>query len=229
MLDDDAFADGLARVIVHVALVQRMIDVSPSRREVGEVHHHHEVEVAVEVTGVVSPRHRDEFWNLAQSFDGVTQALLRLGRRALDPSERNHLTEHRCTVPHTERRGDSFGSAWMPSPWCAKIVSVTTLDHCEVSITCGSRDEAATIADALVEAHLVACAHLAPISSVYEWNNVVEHDDEVRLTVVTRVEHFDAIVDMVRSLHSYELPAITGVALAGSAEYMAWINAQTGH
>lgn len=106
---------------------------------------------------------------------------------------------------------------------------MTTLDHCEVRITCGSRDEAATIADALVEARLVACAHLAPISSVYEWKGVVEHDDEVLLTAVTRVEHFDAIVDKVRSLHSYELPAITGMALDGSAEYKAWIDAQTGH
>ena len=104
---------------------------------------------------------------------------------------------------------------------------VTTLDHCEVKITCGSPDEAATIADALVEVRLVACAHLAPISSVYKWNDVVEHDDEVLLTAVTRVEHFDAIVDTVRSLHSYELPAITAVALAGSARYLAWVDART--
>jgi uncharacterized protein involved in tolerance to divalent cations len=33
----------------------------------------------------------------------------------------------------------------------------------------------------------------------------------------------------VRSLHSYDLPAITGIAVAGSTEYLAWVNAQTGH
>ena len=96
-------------------------------------------------------------------------------------------------------------------------------------ITCGSHDEAATIADALVKAKLVACAHLVPISSVYEWRDVVEHDDEVLLTAATRVDRFDTIVETVRSLHSYELPAITGVALAGSPEYLAWINTQTRH
>lgn len=105
---------------------------------------------------------------------------------------------------------------------------VTTLDHCEVRIPCGSREEATTIADALVEGRLAACAHLSPIASVYEWNEVVEHDDEVLLTAVTRVERFDAIVATVRSLHSYELPAVTAVALAGSSDYLAWINAQTG-
>jgi periplasmic divalent cation tolerance protein len=106
---------------------------------------------------------------------------------------------------------------------------VTTLDHCQVSITCGSRDEATMTADALVQEHLVACVHLTPISSVYEWKDVVEHDDEVLLTAVTRVDRFDSIVDRVRSLHSYDLPAITGIAVAGSTEYLAWVNAQTGH
>ncbi len=96
-------------------------------------------------------------------------------------------------------------------------------------ITCGSRDEATEIADALVEANLVACAHLVPISSVYEWKDVVEHDDEVLLTAATRVEWFDAIVEKVQSLHSYELPAITAVALAGSPDYLAWIDTRTGH
>jgi periplasmic divalent cation tolerance protein len=104
---------------------------------------------------------------------------------------------------------------------------VATLDHCQISITCGSHGEAAAIADALVNARLVACAHLAPIASVYEWKSVVEHDDEVLLTAITRVGRFDAIVDLVRSMHSYELPAITSVAVSGTAEYLAWVHDQT--
>ena len=96
-----------------------------------------------------------------------------------------------------------------------------------MSITCGSRVEAEQIADALVNARLVACAHLAPIASVYEWDGVVQHDDEVVLTGITRVERFDAIVDLARSMHSYELPAITDVAMSGTAEYLAWVDTQT--
>ena len=104
---------------------------------------------------------------------------------------------------------------------------MTTLGHCEVRITCGSPEEAAIIADALVEARLVACAHLAPISSVYEWKQVIEHDDEVLITAATRVDRFDSIVETVRSLHSYELPAVTAVAIDGSHDYLAWIDDQT--
>ncbi len=104
---------------------------------------------------------------------------------------------------------------------------MATLDHCQVQITCGSHDEAVAIADALVNGRLVACVHLAPIASVYVWNSIVEHDDEVVLTGTTRVGCFDAIVEVVRSMHSYELPAITRVAIAGTAEYLAWVDAQT--
>jgi periplasmic divalent cation tolerance protein len=88
-------------------------------------------------------------------------------------------------------------------------------------------EETATIADALVEAHLVACAHLVSISSVYEWNDTVEPDDEVLLTAATRVDCFESIVVTVHSLHSYELPAVTTVALDGSSDYLAWIDGQT--
>jgi periplasmic divalent cation tolerance protein len=104
---------------------------------------------------------------------------------------------------------------------------VATLDHCQVSITCGSNEEAVAIADVLVNERLAACAHLAPVASVYAWKAVVEHDDEVVLTVITRVERVDALAEVVRSMHTYELPAITWVALSGTAEYLAWVDAGT--
>ncbi len=99
--------------------------------------------------------------------------------------------------------------------------------YCEVRITCGSGDEAASIADALVDGRLVACAHVAPISSVYEWQGAVEHDDEVLLTAVTRTARCDQVVEHVLSVHSYDLPSITWVTLSGSPEYLAWVEAQT--
>lgn len=102
-----------------------------------------------------------------------------------------------------------------------------TLEYCEVRITCGSSDEAASIADALVAERLVACAHVVAIASVYEWQGVVERDDEVLLTAITRLERCDAAVDLVASMHSYDLPSITWVAVAGSPAYLAWVDEQT--
>ncbi len=102
-----------------------------------------------------------------------------------------------------------------------------TIEYCEVRITCGSSDEAAAIADALVAERLAACVHVAAIASVYEWQGVVEHDDEVLLTAITRLERCEAVVDQVGSMHSYDLPSITWVAIAGSSAYLAWVDEQT--
>jgi len=104
---------------------------------------------------------------------------------------------------------------------------VSRIEYCEVRITCGSPDEAAAIADALVVERLVACAHVASIASVYEWEGVVEHDDEVLLTAITRLERCEAVIDLVASMHSYDLPSITWVALSGSQAYLAWVDEQT--
>lgn len=104
---------------------------------------------------------------------------------------------------------------------------VPTIEYCEVRITCGSSDEAAAIADALVAERLVACVHVGSIASVYEWQGVVEHDDEVLLTAITRLERCEAVVEAVGSMHSYDLPSITWVAVAGSPAYLAWVDEQT--
>jgi periplasmic divalent cation tolerance protein len=104
---------------------------------------------------------------------------------------------------------------------------VPTIEYCEVRITCGSSDEAAAIADALVAERVVACAHVAPIASVYQWQGVVEHDDEVLLTAITRLDRCEAVAEMVASIHSYDLPSITWLAVGGSPAYLAWVDAQT--
>jgi periplasmic divalent cation tolerance protein len=55
----------------------------------------------------------------------------------------------------------------------------------EIQITCGSDDEALTIADALVGHRLAACVQHLPIRSTYRWQGTVENDDEILLLVKT--------------------------------------------
>ncbi len=100
-------------------------------------------------------------------------------------------------------------------------------DHAEIQVTCGSRDEAARIADALIERRLAACVHLAPIDSVYEWDGAVQRDTEISLVAKTRRALFDRVADAVRELHSYDLPAVTMVPMAGGRAYLDWIDEQT--
>ena len=99
-------------------------------------------------------------------------------------------------------------------------------EHGEIQITCGSEDEASTIGHRLVENRLAACVQSIPIGSVYEWDGVIHDDREVLLLVKTRADRFADVARVVDELHSYELPAVTMVAITGTRRYLEWIDRQ---
>ncbi len=101
-------------------------------------------------------------------------------------------------------------------------------EFAEIQVTCGSDDEARSIADALVAQRLAACVQLLPIRSVYRWQGTVERDDEVLLLIKTTAGRIDAVRDAVADLHSYDVPGFTVVEIVdGSPDYLAWLRAET--
>lgn len=94
-----------------------------------------------------------------------------------------------------------------------------------VLTTCGSLEEARSIAQTLVERQLAACVNIAPqIESVYRWQGEVESATEWLLVIKTTAEAFDRLRETLRELHSYELPECIAIAVEdGSAAYLEWI------
>jgi hypothetical protein len=97
VLDDDTPRDDFGRVILHIRLMKRMSDVSTGGLEIREVRHHHEVEVVVEVTGVVAAHHREQFGYRAKFLERVAKGLLCFGQSSFSPLRHNDLAEHRFT------------------------------------------------------------------------------------------------------------------------------------
>lgn len=97
----------------------------------------------------------------------------------------------------------------------------------ELHVACGSDEEAATIATALVEQRLAACVQVLPIRSTYRWDGAVHRDDEVLLVVKTTAARTTELASAIAALHSYELPAITWVPVAATAATAAWLVDQT--
>ena len=94
--------------------------------------------------------------------------------------------------------------------------------------SCGSRDEAERIATALVEGALAACVQILPATSVYRWKGKVERSEEHVLHVKTRVAHADLVEAKIRELHSYELPEMLMMTVAGGSEdYLDWMRSET--
>jgi periplasmic divalent cation tolerance protein len=100
-------------------------------------------------------------------------------------------------------------------------------EHAVILSTASSEDEARRIASALVERRLAACVNVLPkIHSTYRWNDAVERAEEWMLVVKTRRERFEEVARTIRELHSYELPEVVMLDLAGGdPRYLAWIDA----
>lgn len=102
-------------------------------------------------------------------------------------------------------------------------------EYIEVHSTTDSKDEADKICAAAVESRLAACAQiLAPLRSTYWWQGKIERADEFFLMMKTTRDKFEALARLIRENHSYEVPDIVAVPiLEGSADYLAWISAET--
>jgi periplasmic divalent cation tolerance protein len=95
--------------------------------------------------------------------------------------------------------------------------------------TCPDAAVAERIATTLVEEGLAACVNRLPaVTSTYRWQGKICHDDEHLLLIKTTHDRFVEVRDRIVALHPYELPEIVALEVsAGSAPYLAWIQAQT--
>lgn len=98
-----------------------------------------------------------------------------------------------------------------------------------IFITASSDEEAGKIAKTLVTEKLVACVNIIPgIRSTYWWEGSVCQEEEVLLLAKTVHSHFPAVMNRVKSLHSYEVPEIISLPIAeGSSDYVRWIEKVT--
>lgn len=96
-----------------------------------------------------------------------------------------------------------------------------------VMTTCGNAEEAARLAEALVESRLAACvSRLEGIVSTYRWESKVQQDEEVLVLVKTTPDCYEALEKMILQLTSYELPEILAVPVQrGSPDYLKWLAA----
>ena len=94
-----------------------------------------------------------------------------------------------------------------------------------VLMTAASVEEAARIAEALVERKLAACVQVLPeIQSVYVWEGQVQREKEVLILAKSIRPSFDELEREVRALHSYETPEIVALPIVlASQPYLEWL------
>lgn len=96
-----------------------------------------------------------------------------------------------------------------------------------VLVTASSRQEAAAIAESLVQSKLAACVSLLPVFSIYTWQETIHHDEEWQLLIKSERSRFAELEARIREIHSYEVPEIIALPIvAGSQPYLQWISSQ---
>jgi periplasmic divalent cation tolerance protein len=99
-------------------------------------------------------------------------------------------------------------------------------DRIVVLITAGSGEEAQRIAKLLVEAKKAACVNILPgVDSLFRWQGKIDSARESLLLVKTRASLFPEIVNLVKDIHSYEVPEIIALPIiAGNEDYLRWLD-----
>ncbi|MCG8531673.1 MAG: divalent-cation tolerance protein CutA [Desulfovibrionales bacterium] len=98
-----------------------------------------------------------------------------------------------------------------------------------VYMTAPNMEEARYVAKQLIEKRLAACANIIPhVESVYRWEGDIVSSEEVVLIVKTSEDKVTMLTQTARELHSYNMPCILSLCIAGgNPEFLSWIENET--
>ncbi|HQL39446.1 MAG TPA: divalent-cation tolerance protein CutA [Anaerolineaceae bacterium] len=102
---------------------------------------------------------------------------------------------------------------------------MTNRTHCIVMTTTGSLEEAARLAEALVNQKLAACVQMIPMTSCYPWQGKVQVESEQLMLIKTAADLYPQVEVAIIRIHNYEVPEIIRVPMDGGfSGYLGWIN-----
>lgn len=106
---------------------------------------------------------------------------------------------------------------------------MTDVEYYQVSTTTDSEDAAAQLARSAVEARVAACGQVVgPINSVYWWEGNVDNSAEWLVLFKTAADRCDALVEHMRTAHSYDVPQVICTPVTGgNPAYLTWVLEET--
>ena len=84
------------------------------------------------------------------------------------------------------------------------------------------------IADILLQARLVACANIFPITSAYWWEGVIAKEGEWVSILKTPLSLEVAVEAAILKVHPYEVPCVLRFEVKANEAYAVWIEESTG-
>ena len=93
-----------------------------------------------------------------------------------------------------------------------------------VMITTVSNEEIArNISNSLIEKKLAACISLKKISSIYKWGGDIEEAEEIEITIKSKLELKDNLIEALQKMTTYEVPQILYKKFQSDSKYYDWL------
>jgi len=99
------------------------------------------------------------------------------------------------------------------------------MDYCIVITTTDSKEIADKLTKTVLDKKLAACIQRYEIKSSYIWNGKIEEALEFKLEIKTVKNRVKELIEIVKSMHNYEVPEILVLPIIdGNEDYFNWID-----
>ena len=87
-----------------------------------------------------------------------------------------------------------------------------------------SKTNAERMAKLLIKEKIAACVSIKQIFSVYEWDNDIQETKEFEITIKSKLEFKDCLIDFVNKNSTYDVPQIIYKKYHAEKKYYDWLN-----
>ena len=86
------------------------------------------------------------------------------------------------------------------------------------------KTNAVRMAKLLIKEKLAACVSIKQIFSVYEWDDDIQETKEFEITIKSKLEFKDFLIDFVNKNSTYDVPQIIYKKYQAEMKYYDWLN-----
>ena len=87
-----------------------------------------------------------------------------------------------------------------------------------------SNANALRMAKLLIQNKLAACVSIKQIFSIYNWNNDIEENKEFEITIKSKIEFKDYLIEFLNKNSTYDVPQIIYKNYHAETKYYDWLN-----
>ena len=87
-----------------------------------------------------------------------------------------------------------------------------------------SRTNALRMAKLLIQNKLAACVSIKQVFSIYEWDDNIQETQEFEITIKSKPEFKDCLIDFLNKISTYDVTQIIYKKLYTEMKYYDWIN-----